>query len=414
MPYRRLLDHFLHSTTRSISAHEFVQHDYCGTLLPMALETSHLLAAVLSIAASHRKSLGLEQNEAQLAHLQATSVQQFRKSLSNPDALAEDTSLATTLVLCFGEIVAGSAKSGSWRPHLQGAATILDQRQNRERDRRRNGETAITAFLWRWYLSFETLALISGKPALSSNFRRFLRLAREEEDDYIDDLMTFSTKLIRIFCEINLLTIERSSIQYFVSSTEVYRAAISKVPELTQARGYRLIEEINSMQSRHPPKWRPGLESNLSPESRADYIALNEAYHHVALLQVYRRILDYPSSEAAVQSSVKRVMTLLSGLTIKNRPCPGVAMLQPIFTAGCEACELEDRDIVISLLNAMENLYGMGNVRRARELLKELWIRRDEDVDMAGCLRWDDMIGGLTSLLSTILGLIRRGLIESS
>ena len=390
-PYRRLLDHFATCMTRSISAHESVQNSYCRTLVPMALGTSHLLAAVLSLAATHRQSLGLEQSEAQLAHLKTASVQQLRYSLATPDAFAEDTELATTLVLCVSDIVSGSEKPGSWRAHLQGAAAILGRQKSAQSNSPENAETA--TFLRRWYLSFETLALLSGKPMLSSGSRTIMRLNREEIDDYIDDLSGFTTKLIPIYGEINLLAVERLSLQDALSCSGNRNEAISKVSELMQERGNRLVDEIKSLHSTNTPKFRSGFEDMISPEIREDYIALDETFHHVALLQVYRRILGYPSSDLEVQTSVKRVLTLLSGMTIKNRPCPGVAMLFPVFTAGCEACEIEDRDTVISLLNAIENLYGMSNVKRARELLKELWTRRDEDGDTAGYLRWDDVIG---------------------
>lgn len=54
--YMALLDHFLVKMTRSLSYHDGIQKDLCSLILPMALETSHLLAAVLLVSASHRVS----------------------------------------------------------------------------------------------------------------------------------------------------------------------------------------------------------------------------------------------------------------------------------------------------------------------------------------------------------------------
>lgn len=72
-PYWSLLDYFLNAIASS-SCHASVRHEFCSTLVTMALETSPLLAAVLNLAAVHRKTAGHNQSMAQLAHLQGPAV----------------------------------------------------------------------------------------------------------------------------------------------------------------------------------------------------------------------------------------------------------------------------------------------------------------------------------------------------
>ncbi|KAI5287131.1 hypothetical protein KEM55_000073, partial [Ascosphaera atra] len=127
-------------------------------------------------------------------------------------------------------------------------------------------------------------------------------------------------------------------------------------------------------------------------DTRLDFTAINQAFHHIALLRIYRGILQVPSTDAMVQTSVSSIISLCASTKLLKEPCPRVAVVQPLFAAGCEAIVPEDREMIRTLLFRQELAYGFGNARDTRLLLEELWKRRDRDMDYEGRVRWDEVM----------------------
>jgi hypothetical protein len=72
-------------------------------------------------------------------------------------------------------------------------------------------------------------------------------------------------------------------------------------------------------------------------------------------------------------------------MEIESLPCPGVATLPPLFTAGRAATAPQDRERILRLLDKVWGCFGMGNVVATREFLQRLWsgdaLCREEDGD---------------------------------
>ncbi|KAI9729210.1 MAG: hypothetical protein M1834_007002 [Cirrosporium novae-zelandiae] len=360
----------------------------------MAFETPCLLATILSLAATHRKVAGLDQSDNQLAHLRSTSLKQFRMALSKLEGAPGDAIMATALTLCLSEIVAGGNKPDSWRLHLEGAATLFSQAFDSGCVKPgAANESKSSAFIWRWFISFVALTNFCGKPSLSSGSRIALRFVRMVQDNYIDDFTGYSTKLIPIFAEIGLLVMERQSSETVINAGVSHISHTAGISDLMRERCNRLIEEIQSMIHTDTGKFREGLEEIISPKFRCDYIALNQAYHHAALLHLYHRVLELPSSSQVIQTSVKQIITCISAMALLREPCPGIALLLPLFSAGCEVIDIVDRTRVTELLGVMDQYYNVRNVRRSMEFLQDLWMHRDIEGDLYGYLRWDKLLG---------------------
>jgi hypothetical protein len=206
---RSLLDHFMSCTTVSLSCHPIIQHDFCKVLMPMALQTPHLLAAILAFAATHRVVLGLEQSESQLEFLKCVSLQQLRGVLAQPKRDLTDAVVATTLTLCTADIISETRCPGSWRLHLQGTASIMSEHLHHIRDSPEE-LSSTESLLWRWYLSIEALSLLCGNLAISPSpgSRIALQMRRIIQNNEIDDLAGFSASLIPVFGDINVLALE--------------------------------------------------------------------------------------------------------------------------------------------------------------------------------------------------------------
>lgn len=71
--------------------------------------------------------------------------------------------------------------------------------------------------------------------------------------------------------------------------------------------------------------------------------------------------------------------------------CEYSALTFPLFIAGCESRDPEDREVVVRVLGVLEENFGIGNVKRVRELLGVLWEGEGEMhwLDVLEELQWD-------------------------
>jgi hypothetical protein len=392
-----LLDYFTHRVSRSFMLHGSTHGNFCSTYIPMAIgnfstPTNPLLASVLSLAALHRRSVGLPQNDLELAQLRYASVTTLRTCLGGSSE-SQDVAIATALILCLCEIMDGGKDPNSWRLHLEGAAALLAGTSNdvvhTTRSDHSNVREASPPFLCRWWRSLEVLTLLCGKPSLSLGSRLALRLAQVDDEDYIDEFDGFSTGLIPIFAEINLLSIERQQMTDKPLTEEEICANLIDLHDRCE----HAVRKVAAMLECPTRIFHPSIRASISEAECADFMFLNESYHHVALLQLNRRIHRLPLDSEEVQSSVRRICDLFSSIRLKDGACPGVAMLQPIFTAGCEAYQTYHKDMITQWMDCMEIRYGMGNVRHAKAFLKELWLARDTLAETTADIAWDEYLG---------------------
>ncbi|GKZ31839.1 hypothetical protein AbraIFM66950_000729 [Aspergillus brasiliensis] len=107
--------------------------------------------------------------------------------------------------------------------------------------------------------------------------------------------------------------------------------------------------------------------------------------------------LQTPSTPAESPSiSLRRSITLHQLLTrIRASPldehCEYSALTFPLFIAGCESKDPSDRKLIIQSLDKLEANFGIGNVRRAKEMLNILWAGGGDVhwLDMLERLQWD-------------------------
>ncbi|EFR05440.1 hypothetical protein MGYG_08452 [Nannizzia gypsea CBS 118893] len=386
---QRLLDHFISCTTLSMSCHSPIQDMFCRVLVPMATQTPHLLSALLSLAATHRLTLGMDQSMSELNHLKASSLRQLQEALAKPGASMDESVVATTLTLCHSDFVSDGRSPGSWRSHLQGTTAIIASYLENSK----SGPESLTntmSLLWRWYLSIETVALLTGNLVMPNDSRALLQMRKLISDDKIDDLAGFSSSLGPVFKQINRLAIE-ADLALKQDDGHVPRDSDPKnrIPLSVLDESYQLINEIHSKMGPQERRFRPTVDASVH---KNDFAIVDEAFHHVALVQIYRRVLNLTSTDPLVQSSVKHIISRICKVRFLGEPCPGIAVLQPLFTAGCEASSGSDRDSINTLLLNFEHRYGMGNARNCRSFLQDLWVMRDKSDDVEGKTRWDKVM----------------------
>ncbi|OIW30216.1 hypothetical protein CONLIGDRAFT_632275 [Coniochaeta ligniaria NRRL 30616] len=393
LPQRVLLDHFLCTVTRSFSLHLATHQGFCMTYLPMALDPSmgqSLLPAILEAAALHRTSLGLDQSQQVVVALRHASVRHFQLPDIGRDAGADDYALATALMLCLCDILSGGEKTDSWRIHLQGATAITRQISERRRKDGRpvHQESDRRKFLWRWCESLAVLSLLSPDSALTGP------IVLDEDGDYIDEFHGFSRRLIPAIQEAHFLLLEQQTLQETLSHAtgHSHSASLERLSRVIEQRCEQTVKDVMASLGQKTLKFHPSIQSFIGLKIQQDFAATNRAYHHGVLINLRRRVQGRQLNDPEIEKSVEAIITHLSVLDLRNEACPGVAMLQPLFDAGCASYVPQQRTAVLELMGSLERHYAMGNVSQARTFLQDYWLEWDRQLEQGVDLCWDTFI----------------------
>ncbi|KAK5390012.1 hypothetical protein LTR20_010836 [Exophiala xenobiotica] len=361
----------------------------------MALNTSygyHLLSAILMASTVHRGALGSPQHETRLSSLYQTSITHLLRQKLGEDEDSDQIYIATALILCLTEILAGGKKLGSWKLHLQGAAALIESNRSRVSAVSKSMSPTMR-FLWRWCRSLEVIACLSGRPFLkSSSLSPENHSWDENEEEYIDMFDGFSTRLYAVLQEINALTQEKRALE------DLEQQLLNKCPGLETLRSIfdgrcrSILWRVISMSERPTERLDPAISSSCNPDQQSDFLSLNKMYHYATILEIYQRIMDKPPSDSEVQRIVKLGLETIKKMTQLEHASPGVATLHPVFTIGCSARDIVDRLFVIDWLDNMRRTFAMGNVHSAKAFLLELWQRNDTLDSRGEHLQWDKLI----------------------
>ncbi|CRG90714.1 Adhesion and hyphal regulator 1 [Talaromyces islandicus] len=364
--HRLLLDHFSKCVTRSFSLHLASHHGFCMAYLPLALDPdtgNSVLPAVLEAAALHRKSLGLYHNERQLIALRHASIRQFKLPTIGKHSADDDKAIATALILCLCDILAGGEKANSWQLHLQGAITMLRHASDGGTNNQSvSQESDLRKFLRRWCESLEVLSILGVDSKLTG------QTVESNNLEYIDEFHGFCRKLIPIIQEVHLLLAERKSLQEMQELVGESHSMVDGLSYVIEERCKVAINDVKSLLAQTSHTFHPCVQNYMSPQLQSEFVSLNRAFHHGILLHIYRRVQDLPLTDPNIEASVEEIILHLSELNLRDEACPGVAMLQPLFDAG---------------------RYGMGNVSRSRAFLEEYWMEFDQQHSQGVDLHWD-------------------------
>ncbi|RFU74912.1 hypothetical protein TARUN_7330 [Trichoderma arundinaceum] len=364
--HRNLLAYFQHQISKSLSCHEGIQSDICSSLIPMAMNSPHLLAAMLCAASCHRMSIGLQQDLSNIVGLRSLAIEKLRDSLESTDEHSLLAALGTSLVLCVSDIVSADNASNDWMIHLFGASALLKQLCVINRL-----PSSSYPFLIRFYTSLKT---ISAGNRLSVRGTLFEMPGAALGCSYIDDLAGFSNALAPIFEMIAKLkeTLQRNDFGTIADDAYVTYTQLKPTDATTVC--IELIKVVQSMLACRSLEFRSEICDTLSEETKQDFLLLDEAYHHMALLQLYD-LVSWSSSlfGGLIQESVRNIIRCVSGMDVMSRPCPGVATLPVLFQAGCSAASQSDRMQIRELLLRARACFGMGNVINSMKFLDGIW-----------------------------------------
>ena len=390
--------HFLNHTARVMVPHDCPENPLRGVLPQMAVRNNHLLHLMLAFSASHRsRLLGHPEPANRIAEWMSDVLPALRQALNEPSSQvvsdpADPSSLAplaTAIMLASLEIVSPDtfAVPISWQNHLHVARQMivatgglhhLAQKANGARDK-------AIFFLSRWFAYLDVLGSLSGSRHDQPLYGAYLEdggglwlVNRDDEEIFkIDCFFGFSGRCIALLAAVAELAAECDA-ERIDPTTRQPRPNWHPSDHVKKQAGdlqNRLIASAKCVYRgclhSQPGDFSPSLTyRDMSDHDIAEIYATNEASHWAGLIHISRRVLNLPHEHPEVQDSVRKIIENLS--KVRRGSTAERCLLFAMFTAGCEAQEVEDRAVFEGRLEGVEG-WGMCHLKRARALMHRVW-----------------------------------------
>lgn len=335
----------------------------------MALINKNLLNLLLAYSASHRARFLKHPEPANRIALWVQGIfPSLSRALDDPSEQLSDANLATAIMLASLEIISPNTFEVpiSWQSHLNVARRMILARGVTHRT------DQISYFLSRWFAYLDILGSLSGGRSEDTLFGGKYWASddqgSDESDFQIDCLTGFTSRCIVILAKVAELArdCDRQRIndrgeidQDWRPSGEMKSVAEQLRNDLREAR----LHEYRGCPYRNPDPAEDLLESR-------EMAASNAAFHWAGLIHLDRRVLGKTSADAEVQLAVNKIISALD--KIRRGGTAEACLVFPMFTAGCEANEEEERLKILERMQIVEGS-GMIQVREARRLMERVW-----------------------------------------
>lgn len=375
--------HFLNHTARILVPHDCAANPFKSILPQMAVRDDNLLHLLLAYSASHRALL-LKHPEP--ANRIATWVKDvfptLRRALEGPDHQITTSNLATAIMLASLEIISPNAfeVTVSWQTHLTVARRMILARGGPESVHRKD---KVSYFLSRWFAYLDVLGSLSGgikttdrTTPLSSG--TYWANTDTDDDFQIDCLLGFTSRCVSILARIAELARQCDGERIDPNTADIKEDWQPSEETVRKAEQLKLDLQDARMHRYKGCPHRPSSSSSSSSSAASAYpasssarkdsevgwgllemVATNEAFHWAGLVHLNRRILGKKSEDLEVQISVREIVSAL--YKVRKGGTAEACLLFPMFTAGCDARERGQREVIMERLRCVEET-GMTQV----------------------------------------------------
>lgn len=361
--------HYINHTARILVPHDCSANPFRSILPQMAIHDINLLHLLLAYSASHRALLLKHPEPAtRIATWVKDVFPTLRKALNDADAPITSSNLATAIMLASLEIISPNAFEVTvpWQTHLTVARRMIVARGGAQSVHRKD---KVSYFLSRWFAYLDILGSLSGgkndQPLFSGNYWANDDL---DEDFQIDCLLGFTSRCVSILARIAELARQCDSqrissetgdiIEDWTPDEETLQKAKQLKLDLQDARMHRYkgCPHRPSTPVRYRKRGKDGDEAGWD---LLEMVATNEAFHWAGLIHLDRRILGKKSEDVEVQIAVREIVSAL--YKVRKGGTAEACLLFPIFTAGCDAREQAQREVIMERISAVEET-GMTQV----------------------------------------------------
>ena len=316
-------------------------------MIASALETPHLLYALLASACSHHGRLIKDpslNSKASFLKFTNLSISGLRSVLCDRSTPLTAESVTTAMALCTNDVCHGNMQT--WRTHLHGVmrlfSVFLDDQP-----------TPYTSDLYvqclaKWFTTVDILARLSGlgNQCILTSPSELLDRVFDRVDMHVNEICGYSLKLAPLLARLSDLLCRCHS--GFSATQDLAIEAQTLETEL------KCLTDCSAFVNEN----FPGLQST------------HLAFVHSTLLHTHRRVQCLPRNHETVQTDIRNILSAI--MSIPPFSSGNILILWPIFSAGCEADDGHDRELIYNRMGDMETL-GMGSFTRARGLLTKYW-----------------------------------------
>ena len=327
----------------------------------VAVRDSNLLHLLLAYSASHRaRLLNHPEPTTRIAIWVRDVFPALRRALDDPTEQVSNTTLATAIMLASLQIISPSTFEVSWQNHLRTARRMLIARSGAGPVHRKD---RVSYFLSRWFAYLDVLGSLSGgkndQPVFIGNY-----WVDDDADEggysfQIDCLLGFTSRCISILARVaelaRICDSERITLEGIILDN--WRPPDARIVEAEQLK----LDLLESRTRRYPgccPHHHDGEEDEESWDS-VEMEATNDAFHWAGLVHLNRRVLGKKSTDPEVQMAVKEIVDALD--RVRKGSTAEACLLFPMFTAGCDALQRDQRNKIMERLIVVEGT-GMTHV----------------------------------------------------
>ena len=354
-----LFSHFTDTTIQIFDDNQEVQQEIRSMIIPMAVDTNHgfsLLAAILSLASTHRKNLGLHESCAEVIYWKDMSVGHLRRPGVQEDGSTENVFAATALMLCVRDAISQVGCQGAWKLHLLGAFTVLEKSSGQMSPTEQATKSALKRLA-------KSLQLRSPLPVASSPSTAPECSDRNQETTSLD-VYGISAALGAVLQTIRGLRLEKFALHNIERNSDSSNMA----PLWSSLRG-KCLELICSIREFTDP------DSSKDPQLSN----LDRLYAFAALIQIYYGVLQISLTDAGLRTTMNSTLALLKDMGSQKGDKLSVLLVFPLLTVGCLVQSHKDRKLVKHLLARIRSEHGKFNATFVQELLEEIWNQADEN-----------------------------------
>lgn len=320
----------------------------------VAVADSNLLNLTLAYSASHRaRYLGQPQPATRIADWVRDVFPALRLALHDPHLRITDGHLATAVMLLSLKIISPNTFEVPipWQSHLSLARDLFQANL----DNMLYSANRIGAFLARWLGYIDIMGALSYRnsgPPLDSYYSVIEACSTHTENDdlSVDCFTGFSQRTGTALIELGKLVHHTDREQIQIDTTPCnWKPSVNAVLG-TEA----LVAEFETLRTKSHVDHK-----HCGGASPTDLIAMDQAFCCAALLHLQRRVLNRHPSSTAVHGALNGLTQAMSHME------PGgsaeVGAVFPLFTAGCEAQDHNQRMEMLNRLTALEKT-GMKQV----------------------------------------------------
>jgi len=349
-------------------------------MISAAMETPHLLYALLAAACSHHSRLIKDSTpHPKVTCLKYTNmaISNLRETLQDPTQSLKAETATTAMALCTNDVCNGNMHV--WRTHLRGVLRLLVACLRHQRESY-SKEDPFLLSLAKWFKTMDIIAALSGLDGECIHDTEDGLLDRGSilgsDSDFIDDICGYSLDLIPYMARISQMVRPQNTSN---ASADISMIDVPSIQTMNEAEA--LESDIASL-----------IDKSISESSlREGEVFITElrsthlAFVHSTLLHLHRRVQLLPIYHVKVRIDIRNILDAIGNIDPKSTA--NILILWPVFSAGCETTLPSERDMIRERMSIMEN-FGMGNFTRTRDLLERYWASQTD-------LRWDEYFATL-------------------